>query len=296
MEFERLRDVPLRAMYASCGMTFCLYSERELAVDTLEEKMEKFRVTEVAGDAISVYHHFTMPKRAQDGTVIYQHTPWTILKSAGQEHYIWTNKMTGVCEYYAVFSADYRECHIFHYNTDLWDRGKSPGLLMRTNDQVLFLPLILQRGGFILHSSAVVHRDHAVVMVGHSGAGKSTATNHFGKDAVVISEDRNIILPEGERFYVYGSWVHYNNDRITNLKKPVEALYFLKKAEENRLEPMEKTRALYETLSHIARGYATGESWNTVITSVEKFIQKNSCFYLHFIKDSGIIETIDFCL
>lgn len=294
MNFDAYRAVPLRGMFAAAGMTFCLHSERELKADTLEEKMEKFRVDAVSGERISLYHHFGMPEISRRGETVYDRTPWTILKEDGQVHYIWTNRLTGTVEYYAVFTGDYHEGHIFHYNTDLWDRGHSPGLLMRTNDQVLFLPLLQQRGGFVLHSSAVVQGEYAVVLVGHSGAGKSTATNHFGPDAVVISEDRNILLPEGDAFYVYGSWVHYNNDRITNLKKKVDALYFIKKAEENRLEPLSPLVSMREALSHVVRGYATAESWNATIDAIEKFVQKNSCFYLHFRKDSGIMKLLDY--
>ena len=280
-------------MYAAAGITFRLFSDRPVTPTTFEPKMAKFAVDTVGEEVVDVHHHFTMPERRFTTVPVYNTSPWTIYREGEGWHYVWTNKLTRTVEYYAVFTEHYHQVQIYHYNTDLWDRGNHVGLMMRTNDQVLFLPLLWQRGGFVLHSSAVVQGDRAIVLVGHSGSGKSTATNHFGKDAVVISEDRNIILPEGDNFYVYGSWIHYNNDRITNDRKRVDALYFIKKATETRLEPLKPLTALHETLSHVARGYANAEGWNATVDAVEKFIKKNLCFYLHFEKDGGIMNLLN---
>ena len=239
MDFSQLRNIPQAGTFCAAGFCFRLWSEAELKENTLAHKMQKFVTDTPSGELVEVYHHFTMPDIQIPETLLYEKAPWRIFEEAGQRHHVWTNQFTQTIEFYMVVSDDAHEIHCFHYNQDLWNRGDAPGLLMRTSDHLLFLPLIQQRGGFILHSSAIDMGDHAVVMVGHSGAGKSTATDHFGKDAVVIGEDRNIILPDGEGGYqVCGSWIHYNEDRITNACRKINALYFLKKAEKGRLEPL----------------------------------------------------------
>lgn len=296
MEFTpKMREIPCMGNYFAAGISFRLWSEEQLMSDTLASKMKKFHVWSPQSDeVVNVYHHFTMPEIRMPEKLLYDGRPWQIFEEDGQKHYVWTNHVTKTVEFYMVFSADAHEIHCFHYNTDLWYQGDAPGLLMRTSDHLLFLPLLQQRGGFILHSSAIDMGDHAVVMVGHSGAGKSTATDQFGSDAVVIGEDRNIIIPDGEEFLVCGSWIHYNEKRINNICRKVDALYFLKKATKTYLEPLNARAALYETLSHIARGLADTKGWNATVDGVQKFIEKNSCFYLHFERDGGIMKLLNY--
>lgn len=295
MEFKPLRDIPCVGIFAAAGFCFSVYSELPAEEDTFAHKMEKFRVAEPFEEQVAVYHHFTLPEIHLPEKLLYDKSPWRVFETEGQRHYVWTNLATDTVEFYMVVSENAHELHCFHYNEKLWHQKNAPGLLMRTSDHLLFLPLIQQKGGFILHSSAVDRGDHAIVMVGHSGSGKSTATNHFGKDAVVIGEDRNIILPAKDGGYqVCGSWIHYNEDRIHNLTRKVDGLYFLKKAEKGRLEPLPERLAMYETLSHVARGLADTKGWNATVDGVQKFIKKNSCFYLHFEKDGGIIKLLNY--
>ncbi len=292
---ELTRNLPCVGIFSAAGFCFSVYSEEPAKENTFAHKMEKFRLTKPQGEEVHLYHHFTLPEITLPETFLYDKNPWRIFEVEGQRHYVWTNQLTQTIEFYMVVSEDAHELHCFHYNKDLWNQGDAHGLLMRTSDHLLFLPLIQQKGGFILHSSAIDRGDHAVVMVGHSGAGKSTATNQFGEDAVIIGEDRNIILPDAEGNYrVWGSWIHYNEARITNISRKVNALYFLKKAEKGRLEPMPERLALYEALSHIARGMADAKGWNATVDGVQKFIEKNSCFYLHFEKDSGIMKLLNY--
>jgi hypothetical protein len=74
----------------------------------------------------------------------------------------------------------------------------------------LILPVLAWRlpslGLFLVHSGAVIVRDRAFVLVGRSGAGKSTFVEQAAAGgAVAAGEDLNLLLYEGNRWWLAGS-------------------------------------------------------------------------------------------
>ncbi len=68
--------------------------------------------------------------------------------------------------------------------------------------RVMVAYAVMQQGGFMVHSACVVSEGRAQLLVGHSGAGKSTCSRmaiEHGLD--VISDDINVVLPAGS-----GAW------------------------------------------------------------------------------------------
>jgi hypothetical protein len=71
--------------------------------------------------------------------------------------------------------------------------------------RVLTAILILDRGGILLHSSAVIRRGEGFVFFGPSGAGKSTtALLSHQRGYAVLSDDQTIIYPSGDGVVVHG--------------------------------------------------------------------------------------------
>jgi len=117
----------------------------------------------------------------------------------------------------------------------------------------LFYHQILQFGGMLVHSSAIVMNDKAYLFSGKSGAGKSTHTNlwleKFGKDIYILNEDKPAVRRIGDKYYAYGTpWSGKTNTNV-NKKAEVKSIVFLGQAKENtirKLDSKESFTALFE--------------------------------------------------
>jgi hypothetical protein len=106
---------------------------------------------------------------------------------------------------------------------------------------------VLGRGGVMLHCNAIVRDDWAVVMFGHSGAGKSTTSElALASGCSVISDDINVI----ER--IEGSWkvrpIPFSGTLESNsdIRHPVPLLgmFRLRQAGSDYVQPCSAARAV----------------------------------------------------
>lgn len=88
----------------------------------------------------------------------------------------------------------------------LWtpeDGGGAFECLLENYFRVLVAYRLLELGGVLLHSSAVVAESRAHLFLGPSGAGKTTAARKSQKRGfLVLSDDINALCPEGENVVV----------------------------------------------------------------------------------------------
>ena len=106
---------------------------------------------------------------------------------------------------------------------------------------------VLLRGGVMLHCAAIVKNNQAVVLFGHSGAGKSTSSAlALENGCSVVSDDINIIEPGPEGWQVCPIPFSGSLNAVSDVKQPVplRGLYHLNKAEEDRVKPCSAARAV----------------------------------------------------
>lgn len=107
---------------------------------------------------------------------------------------------------------------------------------------------ILDLGGILLHSNAIVQGGKSVVLFGHSGAGKSTTAAIAAKlGCAIISDDLNAIVPETAGWSVNsvpfsGSFSSTPLPRID--KAPLHALYRLRQADFDSSSPSSAAEAV----------------------------------------------------
>lgn len=90
---------------------------------------------------------------------------------------------------------------------------------------------LLGKGGFLLHASAVIINNKAILFFGPSGAGKSTIIRLLSNNIKPISDDGVYIKEDNGQFYVYQTPFKDENNIIekTNKRFPLGAICYLKK-------------------------------------------------------------------
>lgn len=121
-----------------------------------------------------------------------------------------------------------------------------------------FYNYLVEFGGFLLHSSAVVHNGKAYLFSAPSGTGKSTHTQlwlkHFG-DAYILNDDKPAIrLADGE-FYVYGTPFSGKTNLNVNKCVPLGGICVLERGEKNSIEKLSSEEALFRIMDQTVRPY-----------------------------------------
>lgn len=120
-----------------------------------------------------------------------------------------------------------------------------------------FYRQLLQHGGFLLHSSAVVVDGRAYLFSAACGTGKSTHTKlwlkQFGSRAYMLNDDKPALRLEDGVWYAYGTPWSGKHDISTNARVPVAGIAFIKRGAENSICPYGGRAAVFSFLEQTAR-------------------------------------------
>ena len=108
---------------------------------------------------------------------------------------------------------------------------------------LLYLALerpLLHHGRLILHASAVLYHERAILFAAPSGGGKSTQAEiwEHSLHAKVINGDKVILYDNGTNLIAYGSPIAGSSGIYRNICAPVAAIVQLEKGSENTITPM----------------------------------------------------------
>ena len=164
-------------------------------------------------------------------------------------------------------------------------------------DKFIFTALLEQVGGFFLHAAAVADGGQGLVLVGESGAGKSTISRlwqEFGGSGVIGLTDESTILRQksaGE-FWVYGTPWPSSANIAHPAGVPLSRLYFLEHAPQNFTEPLDFQTALLKLLSQsqlpVWDNAATAQSLDFIINMLQTY----PAYRLGFKPDNEVVNFI----
>lgn len=139
----------------------------------------------------------------------------------------------------AVISKDWRHVEVFGL-------GRTDPVLAYPLDELIFMHLLPDLNGFLLHASAILWRGKAYVFAGRSGAGKTTMAGLWKKSRTVkvLSDDRLAVRIENGVPMAHGTPWHGTGKDAAAGSAPIEAIYLLGRGGENRIEQIDKAASL----------------------------------------------------
>jgi hypothetical protein len=140
-----------------------------------------------------------------------------------------------------------------------------------------FYKQLINFGGIMLHSSAVVVDGRAYLFTAPSGTGKSTHTSlylkEFGDRAYILNDDKPAVRFEDGTLFAYGTPWSGKHDFSVNARIPVGGICVLSRGEKNEISRIYGKAAILGIYSQTLRPQSA-KYMNRVLSVIEEIIEK----------------------
>jgi hypothetical protein len=159
----------------------------------------------------------------------------------------------------------------------------------------LLMVQYLSRGhGTLLHACGIMLGGKGILFVGHSGAGKSTMARlwRHGTNVPILSDDRIIVRKKEGVFWMYGTPWHGEGEFASPSGCPVDTIYFLKHAGENKMAKTHEIEAASRLLTCSFPPFWDGKGLRFTLDFLSELSKGVPCRELGFFPDKGVIPFI----
>ena len=149
----------------------------------------------------------------------------------------------------------------------LWEdyKYRHPGMSDEVGEYLYsgasFYRQLLDFGGLMLHSSAVVLDGKAYLFTADPGTGKSTHTKlwleKFGDRAYILNDDKPALRLEDDGWFAYGTPWSGKHDISVDARIPVAGIAVLERGQINEIAPFGGFQAIHAILKQVKRPKAT---------------------------------------
>lgn len=155
--------------------------------------------------------------------------------------------------------------------------------------------ILLERGAFMLHASAVLDRDHARVFWGPSGSGKTTIARLAGPR--VVLNDETVALRPGRYGWDAVATPFYGQGgpamAQVNARAPLRAGFFLRKAAGFSHRRLSAHEAVARLFGQVFLPKHDGRIVERLLTALTAFTTAVPCYELGFVPDAGLWDYLD---
>ncbi|MCJ7483238.1 MAG: radical SAM protein [Thermodesulfovibrionales bacterium] len=286
-----------RAFYKIADITIQVDSDLPITEKTFRPKFKKFQVLGGGNDTITIMHHFSVPdiSNIDLGQEVYRKIPWAIYRKKNSwiyAHIVDSKEIHQIVE----FNDEHTQARIYsnEYRKDVFLNGNVNSLTLFPTDQVLIARILADRQGCYIHSSGIILDGKGYLFAGKSGAGKSTIAGILKKRVEILCDDRVIVRKRNGKFNVYGTWSHGDLPDVSANFAPLRGLFFLEKAVENKITPLEdKNEILKRLLAVLIKPLITKDWWEKTFAVIEGILDETPCYILHFDKTERIIKLLE---
>jgi hypothetical protein len=182
-----------------------------------------------------------------------------------------------------------------------WSQESRQGLIQQTAnpysiDSVLRIThtlLLARTGGFLLHASSAVRNGKAFMFSGLSEAGKTTISRLAPSDVALLTDEASYVRRVDDQYLAYGTpFAGELGAPGKNISAPIAAVYLLKKAPQNSIEPVEPAEAVRRLLRNILFFAHDDALVRLVFESACAFVAAVPVYQLSFFPDERVWDLI----
>jgi sulfatase maturation enzyme AslB (radical SAM superfamily) len=285
-----------RRYFRIAGITIRVDSDLPFTEKTFDPKFKKFEAAGPSEEMISLRHHFSLTELDIDdpGEEVYRRAPWAIYRKDRSWIYLGIGpgrRDQPHCA--AAFDEGHTRGRIYNHSEALFRQGNLHSLTLFPSDQILLVRALADRQACFIHAAGMSIGGKGLLLVGHSGAGKTTAARMLRKQGEVLCDDRIIVRrwPEGLR--IHGTWSHGELPDISAGSAPLSAILFLEKADVNHLVPMTRNIEIARLLAqHVVRSLVTADWWEKILALIDKMAREVPAYRLEFDKSGRMVDAI----
>jgi hypothetical protein len=286
-----------RRYFRIAGITIRVDSDLPFTEKTFDQKFKKFETAGPSEEMISLRHHFSLPEFNRDdmGEEVYRGAPWAICRKDRSWIYLGIGPRRRDKTIYgaAIFNEGHTRGRIYNHSEAQFRQGNLHALTMFPSDQILLARAFADRQACLFHAAGMAIGGKGLLLVGHSGAGKTTAAMLLRKHGEVLCDDRIIVRRRGEGLRIHGTWSHGDLADVSAGSAPLSAILFLEKADANRLVPVTKSIETARLLAqHVVKSLVTPDWWEKILALIENVAQEVPAYRLQFDKSGRMVDAI----
>lgn len=167
--------------------------------------------------------------------------------------------------------------------------------LMRIMGQLITISILHRYQGLLIHSAGIIFNRQGIIFSGASRTGKTTLAKLWQRrDGItVLSDDRVIVRREKEGYYAYGSPWSGQGKAVSCQKVPLKKIFFLSKADRNKLGPLGKRESFYQLITQCFPAIWDKENTDFSLRFCGELVERIPCFSFGFVPDESAVEFIE---
>jgi hypothetical protein len=220
---------------------------------------------------------------------------WKLYRNAAGYCFRFATSFLGDTPYkQAIVSPDFTKVRIDLVQR-FYDPSKPWNPLEYPLDELLWIHRLSMKQGVEMHGCGVITPDgRGFLLTGHSGAGKSTSARMWARNAAarVLSDDRIILRAEGDRIWMYGTPWHGDAGIAEADRFPLDGIFVLEHGAENRMQPLNPTKASAELFARSFVPHHSVEGLNFVLEFFDQLTSLVPCFSFPFVPNATAVEAL----
>lgn len=160
-------------------------------------------------------------------------------------------------------------------------------------EQLLFVPALAKKGGFMVHACGAVLNGRALVFAGHSGDGKTSLSRLLAAEgAELLSDERIALRKQDDAFVAYGTPWPGEGNVVSPAFYPVGGIFLLRQATQHRLAREGSATQAAELLSRSIVPYYFSKETAHILELLHELVGSVPLHVLEFSLSPGLVPVL----
>ena len=154
---------------------------------------------------------------------------------------------------------------------------------------------LAREGGVILHSSAVLTGEEALLFCGPSGAGKSTIADFFlDRGYTVLNDERVIIRKTNDNFTAFGTPWTGSSDLFCNRHGKLKNLFLLRQGQtSHEINQVSQPQMIAALMQQTYLPYWDAVGMSRIADFFQEITETRGCLGLSFVKSPDVVDFLN---